>query len=124
MLWEEKENFSLPSLSLPSCNTPSRNKRARNSQGACLQSLLQMEPMLEAIKTFGEGRLVAQSVKHLTLDLSSGLDLRARSLSPVLGSTPGVDPTLKNKQTKKPKKTFGEMKFCFGGRGLTFERLW
>ena len=38
------------------------------------------------------GTWVAQSVKHLTLDLSSGLDLRVVSSSPMLG----MKPTLKN----------------------------
>ena len=37
---------------------------------------------------------VAQSVRRLTLDLSSGLDLRAVSSSPVLHSALGVKPTL------------------------------
>ena len=31
---------------------------------------------------------MVQSIKHLTLDLSSGLDLRVRRLSPALGSKP------------------------------------
>ena len=43
---------------------------------------------------------MAQSVKHLTLDLSSGLDLRVLSSSPTLGSVVGVKPT-SNKQKKK-----------------------
>ena len=34
------------------------------------------------------GAWVAQSIKHLTLDLSSGLDLRVVSSSPTLGVTP------------------------------------
>ena len=36
---------------------------------------------------------MAQSVKRLTLDLSSGLDLRVMSSSPALGSRLGVEPT-------------------------------
>jgi len=35
---------------------------------------------------------VAQSVKHLTLDLSSGLDLRVVSSSSSLGSALGMEP--------------------------------
>jgi len=38
------------------------------------------------------GTWVAQSVKYLTLDLSSGLDLTVVSLSPTLGSMLGVEP--------------------------------
>ena len=38
---------------------------------------------------------MAQSVKRMTLDLSSGVDLRVVSLSPTLGATPGVKPALK-----------------------------
>lgn len=34
-----------------------------------------------------------QRVKHPTLHLHSGLDLRAVSLRPALGSTLGVEPT-------------------------------
>ena len=41
------------------------------------------------------GTWVAQSVKPPTLDLSSGLDLKVMSSSPVLGSTLGVESTLK-----------------------------
>ena len=37
---------------------------------------------------------VAQSVKHLLLDLSSGLDLRVLSSSPTLGSMLGMEPSL------------------------------
>ena len=44
------------------------------------------------------GVWVAQLIKHLTLDLSSGFDLRVMSLSPVLGSTLGMEPTLKKKK--------------------------
>ena len=36
---------------------------------------------------------VAQLVKRLTLDLSSGLDLRVVTLSPALGSMLGMEPT-------------------------------
>jgi len=39
------------------------------------------------------GTWVAQSVKHPTLDLSSGLDLRVVSSSSELGSTLGMEPT-------------------------------
>ena len=39
------------------------------------------------------GNWVAQSVKCLTLDLSSGLDLRVVNLSPPTGSMLGVKPT-------------------------------
>ena len=38
---------------------------------------------------------MAQSVEHLTLDFSPGLDLRVVSSSPVLGSKLGMEPTLK-----------------------------
>ena len=40
---------------------------------------------------------MAQSFKHLTLDLNSSLDLRVVSSSPMLGSILGVKPTLKKK---------------------------
>ena len=43
------------------------------------------------------GAWVAQLVKCLTLDFSSGLDLRVVSSSPALGSVPGVAPTFKKK---------------------------
>ena len=36
---------------------------------------------------------MVQSVKCLTLDLSSGLDLSVMSSSPMLGSVLGVEPT-------------------------------
>ena len=36
---------------------------------------------------------VAQLVKHMTLDLSSGLDLKVLSSNPALGSTLGMEPT-------------------------------
>ena len=36
---------------------------------------------------------VAQSVKHLTLHLGSGLDLRVVNSNPMLGSMLGVEPT-------------------------------
>ena len=39
------------------------------------------------------GTWMAQLVEHLTLDLSSGPDLRVMSLSPTLGSVLGVKPT-------------------------------
>ena len=41
---------------------------------------------------------MAQVVKHLTLDLSSGLDLQGMSSSSVLGSALGLKPTLKKKK--------------------------
>jgi len=44
---------------------------------------------------------VAQLVKRLTLELSLGLDLRVVGLSPVLGSTMGMEPTLKKKGKEK-----------------------
>ena len=47
----------------------------------------------ENVKIDTKGTWVAQWVKHLTLDLSSGLDLRVVSSSPMLGSTLGVKPT-------------------------------
>ena len=43
--------------------------------------------------TVNWGTWVAQSVKRLTLDLSSGFDLRIVSLSPSLGSTLDVKAT-------------------------------
>ena len=46
---------------------------------------------------------MAQSVEHLTLDLSPGLDLRVVSSSSVLGSMLGVRPTLKQNKTKQNK---------------------
>ena len=39
------------------------------------------------------GTWMGQLAKHLTLDLSSGLDLRVMSSSPTLGSTLGIEPT-------------------------------
>ena len=39
------------------------------------------------LKFIGRATWVAQSGKHLTLDCSSGHDLRVLSLSPTLGST-------------------------------------
>lgn len=45
---------------------------------------------------------MAQLVKHPSLDLSSGLDLRVMSLSPVLGSMLGVE--LKKKALRKKEK--------------------
>ena len=43
---------------------------------------------------------LAQSDKYLTLDLSSGLDLRVMSSSPALGSMLGMEPTKKKKKNK------------------------
>ena len=45
------------------------------------------------------GARVAQSAKHLPLDLGSGLDLRVVSSSPALGSALGLKPP--EKQNKK-----------------------
>ena len=56
------------------------------------------------------GTWVAPSVKRLTLDLSSGLDLRIMSSSPELGSMPAMEPTLKKK--KKKKKFFFSLVMC------------
>ena len=42
------------------------------------------------LKITNRGTWVAQSAKHPILGLSSGLDLRVMSLSPTLGSTPGM----------------------------------
>ena len=39
------------------------------------------------------GAWVVQSFKHLTLDFSSGHDLKAVGSSPMLGSVPNVEPT-------------------------------
>ena len=50
---------------------------------------------------------MAQSVKGPTLDLSSGLDLKVVSLSPVLGFVLGMKPTKKKK--KKKKKRYSTM---------------
>ena len=49
---------------------------------------------------------VAQLVKCLTFDLSSGLDLRVGSSGPTLGSTLGVEAYLKEK--KERKKTYSD----------------
>ena len=40
---------------------------------------------------------VTQSVEHLILDLSSGLDRKVMTSSPALGYTLGKEPTLKKK---------------------------
>ena len=47
------------------------------------------------------GAWVAHSVKRLTLDLSSSLDLRVVSSSPALGSALGVKPTLTKKKERQ-----------------------
>ena len=47
---------------------------------------------------------MVQSVKRLTLDLSSGLDLRLVSSSPTLGATLGVEPIKKKNGRKKNQK--------------------
>ena len=44
---------------------------------------------------------MAQLVKHPTLDLSSDIDLRVVSSSPVVGSTLGTELTLKKKKRKE-----------------------
>ena len=53
--------------------------------------------LVDHLKVHGRGARVAQSVKCLTLRLSSGLNLRVMSSSPVLGSmlgsVPGTKPT-------------------------------
>ena len=46
------------------------------------------------------GTWVAQLVKHSILNLSSGLDLRVMSSSPVLGSMLGMESTLKKKSVQ------------------------
>lgn len=48
---------------------------------------------------------MAQSVKYLTLDLSSGFNLRVVSSSPTFGSELGMEPTLKNKRSELPINT-------------------
>lgn len=40
------------------------------------------------------GTWVVQSVKHLTLDLSSGFDLKVVSSGPTLGSPLGMEPKI------------------------------
>ena len=47
------------------------------------------------------GAWMAQSAEHVTFDLSSGLDLRVVSSSPMWGSTLGVKPTSKKKKRMK-----------------------
>ena len=44
---------------------------------------------------------MAQSVQRLTLDLSSGFDLRVMSSSPALGSTLSMEATLKKRKKKE-----------------------
>ena len=55
----------------------------------------------------GFGVCMAQLVKHLTLDLSSGLDLRVMSSSPVLGSTNAGHGAYFKKKKKKKKNLQG-----------------
>lgn len=50
---------------------------------------------------------VVQSVKHLTLHLSSGLNLSVVSSGPVSGSTFGMEPTL-----KRQSETGGRVHVC------------
>ena len=59
---------------------------------------------------------MAHFIKHSTLDLSSGLDLRVMSLSPTLGPTLGMEPTL-----KKRKACYGmrENECSFGPAGTS-----
>ena len=52
-------------------------------------------------RLYSGGTWVAQAVKRLTFDFSSGLDLRVVSSSPTLGSMLGMEPTLQ-KQNKNP----------------------
>ena len=56
---------------------------------------------------------MAQSVKQLTLDLSSGLDLRVMSSSSTLGSAMGLEP-MKEKGRKEGKKE-GNRNNCGAG---------
>lgn len=56
---------------------------------------------------------VAQLVKHLTLDLSSGLDLRVGSSRPVLGSSLGMEPTLKKKKKSEHRSQYTKNDYQF-----------
>ena len=49
--------------------------------------------MLKKHSSYGSDAWVAQPAKQLTLDFSSGHDLRVVSLSHALGSALGVEPT-------------------------------
>ena len=49
--------------------------------------------------TTHRGVWVAQSVKHATLGLNSGLDLRVASSSPTLDSMLVIEPTFKKENT-------------------------
>ena len=60
------------------------------SQGLVLHLQPLLKELLQSFRT--QGHLVAQSVKHLTLDFSSGHDLRVLRLSSTLGSELGVEP--------------------------------
>ena len=52
------------------------------------------EMKINIVRThFYRGAWVAQLIKHLTFDLSSGLDHMVMSSSPVLGSMLDVEPT-------------------------------
>ena len=55
---------------------------------------------------------MAESVKHPTLDLGLGLDIRPGSSSPVLGSILGVEPTLNNNNNKKLMKKMRILIVC------------
>ena len=65
-----------------------------------------LELLLEIVKDWGTW--VAQSVERLTLDLSSGPDLRVMSSSPALGSTLGIKPTLKKKKREREREKMVE----------------
>ena len=56
--------------------------------------------LLWYLKSKQSGTWVAQSVKHLTLDLSVGLDLRVMSSSPMLSSNAGRGAYLKKKKNR------------------------
>ena len=49
-----------------------------------------VQPLLKEMESWGTW--MAQSVRHLTLDLGSGLGLRVMSLSPALSSILSVEP--------------------------------
>ena len=59
---------------------------------------------------------MAQFVRRLTLDLSSGLDLTVMSsspvLAPVLGSILGMEPTYKTKQNKTKQNKTTQKAIC------------
>ena len=53
-------------------------------------ALAAVQPLLKEMESWGTW--MAQPVRHLTLDLSSGLGLRFMSLSPALSSILSVEP--------------------------------